>query len=91
MADGEQRHIDADMLHTVEEEDHPEQEQDVVIAGDHVLGPQIDIGQQVNAGDFADIAGVAGGHAMGLGCARRRQKDKQGQRRHEPLRPHSAV
>lgn len=65
MADGEQRHIDADMLHTVEEEDHPEQEQDVVIAGDHVLCPQVDIGQQVDAGDLGDVARVAGGDAMG--------------------------
>ena len=42
MPDGEQGHVDPDVLHPVEEEDHAEQEQDVVVARHHVLGAEID-------------------------------------------------
>ena len=80
MPDGEQRYIDADMLHPVEKEDHTEQEKDVVIAGDHVLGAQIDVGQQVPAGNFSDIACVACVDAMRLNGAGQGERSSK---RHE--------
>ena len=64
MADGEQRHIDADVLHPVEEEDHAEQEQQMVVAGDHMLGPEIDERPEQEARCLLDIALVALGDAM---------------------------
>ena len=49
VADREQRHIGTDVLQPIEEEDDPGQEQQMVVAGDHVLGPQIHIGDDVDA------------------------------------------
>ena len=59
MADGEQADIDADMLEPVEEEDHAEQEEEVVIPRHHVFGAQIEKGDQIDARDLLDIALVA--------------------------------
>ena len=53
-----------DVLQPVEEEDHAEQEQDVVVAGHHVLGAEIDERQQMDAGDLLDVALVALGDGV---------------------------
>ena len=63
VADREQRHIDADVLQPVEEEDHAEQEQQVVVAGHHVLGAEVDERDQ-RSPDLLDVALVARGDAM---------------------------
>ena len=57
------------MLEAVEEEHDPEQEQDVVVAGDHVLGTEIEEGNQVNTRNFLDIALIAFRDAMRHGIA----------------------
>jgi len=49
MAQREEAYVDADMRKPVQEEDHTEEKQDVVIAGQHVLGAEIDKRQQVDA------------------------------------------
>ncbi len=65
MPQREQAHIDGDVLHTVEKEDHTQQEQEMIVAGDHVLGPQIGEGNKVYSSDFLDVALVAVSHGMG--------------------------
>ena len=39
--DGEQGHVQGDVFHPVQEENHTEQEQDVVVSRRHVLGAQV--------------------------------------------------
>jgi hypothetical protein len=65
MADGEDADVDGDVLHLVEEEHDAEQEQDVVVARHHVLGAEIDEGDDVHPPDFLDIARVTRGDVMG--------------------------
>ena len=62
--DGKQAHIQANVLEPVEVEDHPKQEQDVVITGNHVLGTQVCVGNQVDARNLLDIALVTLGDSM---------------------------
>lgn len=50
VADGEQGHVNADVAHAVQKEHHAKQEQQMVVPGDHVLGPQVGEQQQVAAG-----------------------------------------
>ena len=69
MSDGEQADIGGDVLRPVEEEDHAEQEQDVVVARDHVLGPEIDEGDEANPGDLLNVALVALGDGVRKGRA----------------------
>ena len=64
VAEREEAHIEPDVLEPVEEEDDAKQEQDVVIAGHHVLGAQVDERQDVDPSDLLDIALVAFGHGM---------------------------
>src|SRR3546814_4207000 len=64
MADREQCHIKADVLHPVEEEDDAEEEEQMVVAGDHMLGPQIDERPEKDAAAFLDIALVTLGDSM---------------------------
>ena len=52
------------MLHLVEEENDTQQEQQVVISGDHVFGPQIDERNKVYPGNFLDVPLVALGDGM---------------------------
>lgn len=65
MADREKADIDADVLQPVEEKDHTEQEQQMIISGDHVLGTKINEGNQVYARYFLDLALVAFRDGMG--------------------------
>jgi len=55
MADGKATYMKPDILHPVEEEDDAEQNQQMITARDHVLGAEIDEGNQVNAGSFFAI------------------------------------
>ncbi|MNF04233.1 hypothetical protein D3C80_2037050 [compost metagenome] len=59
MAYGEKRDVEPYVFQAVEEEDHPEQKQQVVVARHHVLGAHVDEGQQHDAGAFLDEALVA--------------------------------
>ncbi len=80
MADGKQADIERNVLQPVEEEDHAEQEEQMVVACDHVLGAQIDEGDDVNPRDLLDIALVAFGHGMRgglMGKEQQRQAGKQ--------------
>ena len=67
MTDGEQRHIDDDVAHAVEKEDHAEDEQQMVVAGDHVLGAEIHEGEDVGALGGGDERGILAADAMGEG------------------------
>ena len=64
MADGKQADVHRDVLELVEKKDDPQQEQDVVVAGHHVLCAQVGEGQEVYARYFLDVALVALGHCM---------------------------
>jgi hypothetical protein len=55
MPQSKQTHVDRDVLHLVEEENDPQQEQQVVITGDHMLGPQIDERNEVYTGNFLNV------------------------------------
>lgn len=74
---GKQTDIDRYVLDLVQEEDHPEQEKQVVVTSDHVLGPQVDEGEQVHTGDFLDIALVAFGNTMCKNASAKKQKQTQ--------------
>lgn len=52
------------MLHPVEEEDHAEQEQNMVIPGRHVLGAEVREGDKVDTCDLLNITLVALGNSM---------------------------
>ena len=67
MTDGEQADVDADVLHLVKEEDDAKQEQQMVVAGDHMLGPQIHERDQLHAADLLDIALITFGDGVGKG------------------------
>ena len=71
----EQADIDADVAEPVEEENHAEQEQEVVIAGHHVLGAQVDERQQIGSRDFLDVALVPFRNAVGVGVSAECQKE----------------
>jgi len=59
-------HVQTNVLELVEEEDHPEQEKDMVIPGEHVLGAQIEERHKLHASDFLDIAFVALCNTVGM-------------------------
>ena len=73
--DGEERDVERDVLRAVEEEDHAGEEQEVVVAGHHVLGAEIDEGDQVDARDLLDVALVALCDPVGEGRPCREQDD----------------
>ena len=79
VAQREQADIGRDILHPVQEEDHAQQEQDVVVARHHVLRAQVDEGHDVHASDLEDVALVAFGDGMGEGrCGPCQQQDGDG-------------
>ena len=59
---------------------NPEQEQDVVVARHHVLGAEIDEGEQVHPCDLLDVALVAFGYGVGEGALDARQQEQEGER-----------
>lgn len=52
------------MLQAVEKEHHAEEEQQVIVAGHHVFGPEIHEGDKIYASDFLDVAFIADGDAV---------------------------
>jgi hypothetical protein len=62
----------------VEEEDHPGEEQKVVVARHHVLGAEVDEGDGAKARHLLHIARVAFGDVVGKGRARQQQGGQQG-------------
>ena len=54
VADGEEGHVHAHFAHSVQEENHAEQEQQMVVSRDHVLGPEIGKGNQQHATALLD-------------------------------------
>ncbi|KAG0757898.1 hypothetical protein G6F24_010176 [Rhizopus arrhizus] len=78
---GEQRDVKPYILESVEEKDHPEQEQQVVVTGDHMLGAHVDERQQHHPGAFLDKALVALGDSVGqrIGHAEKQQCREQQQ------------
>ncbi len=79
VADGEQRHVDADVAQPVQEEHDAQQEQDVVEPGHHVLGAEVRERHQPHAGGGFDVTLVALGDAMG-GDLRHEQEHEWHQR-----------
>src|SRR5829696_6185754 len=67
MADREEADVKPYVLRPVEEEDHSGEKQEVVVPRNHVLGAEIDEWDQVDAGDFLDIALVALGDGVSHG------------------------
>jgi hypothetical protein len=60
----EARHINRDITQAVEEEDHAEQKQQMIVAGDHVFRAQVQKWSDVRAGDGLKEVGVASGDAV---------------------------
>jgi len=69
MADGEDADVGSDVLRPVEKEDHPGEEQQVVIARHHVLGAEVDEGDGAKARHLLHVPCVAFGDVVGKGRA----------------------
>lgn len=83
MPQRKQAHVEADVLHPVQEEDDAEEEKDVVVPGHHVFGAEVDEGQQIHPGNFLDVALVAFGHRMGKGIDRAGKQENENERKEE--------
>ena len=77
MPDREQRHVDADITHPVQEEDHPEQKQEVVVSSHHVLGAEVRERDELQAGTVFQECLVAFTDAMRPSNARQKDGCKQ--------------
>ncbi|MNN39330.1 hypothetical protein D3C81_1533630 [compost metagenome] len=64
MPGGKQRYVEPDILHSVQEEDHPEQKQQVVVPRHHVLGAHVDERQEHHARAFLNKAFIPLGDGM---------------------------
>lgn len=65
VAERKQADIDRDVLHPVEEKHDPQKEQQMIITGDHVFGPEVHEGNEIYAGYFLDVSLVTLGNGMG--------------------------
>ena len=65
VADGEQGDVEAHVFQAVEKEDHPKEEQQVVVAGDHVLGAHVHKRYQHHPGAFLNETLVSLGDTVG--------------------------
>ena len=82
VTDGEQRHVGDDLAQPVEEEDDAEQEQQVVVARDHV---QVDTyGIKLHAGRALDEPAIVLGHAVCPGGNAEEQEERQRGRGEHP-------
>ena len=86
---GKQAHVQADVGEPVEEEDHTEEKQDVVVARHHVFGAQVHEGQDVDACDLLDVALVALRDRMGKHVAGGEQQHEAD--RHQPCSRQAAL
>ena len=97
MADGEEADVSGDLPTPVQEEDHPSEKEQMVIARDHVLGAKIDEGDGAKARHLLHIARVAFGDVVGKSCTGKDKSGKAGGKRQQdlpgqgrtPLRPES--
>ncbi len=64
VTDREQRDIGGHLLEPIQKEDHAEQEQQMVITGDHVLGAKVHERQQVQAAGILQERLILGRDAM---------------------------
>jgi hypothetical protein len=65
VACGEERHVEAHLAQSVQEKDHAEEKQQVVVARDHVLGAEVGEENQLPADVVAQELFVGASHAMG--------------------------
>src|SRR5215204_3335456 len=63
------RHVSGDLAESVEEEDHAEQEEQMVVTGDHVLGAQVHEWSELRAAHLLQIFLVTFSDAMRRGGA----------------------
>lgn len=82
MPDGKQTHVNTDVLQLIKKEDHPEQKQDVIVSRKHMLRPEINKRQQIDARNFLDVALIAFRNAM---SKRGRAKHNNAQKRREQM------
>ena len=77
MPQGEQGDVENKVARFVEEEDHAKQKQQVVVAGKHVLGAQIQKRPGRGAVQVLHIACILGGDVVtpGDGCGGHQQQD----------------
>ena len=59
MADGEKRDVHRDIAHPVEEKNHAQEEQQMVVAGDHMFGTKVREGNKLRPRRLLDEALVA--------------------------------
>ena len=84
VAEREQAHVEQDVLHAIEEEDDADQEEQVVVAGHHVLGAEVEERHDRRAVDTLHEHRVARRDAVGPGHRghepdeRRRRDDAKG-------------
>jgi hypothetical protein len=76
VADGEQGDIQGNIAQPVKEKYDAEKKQQMVIAGEHVLGAQVHEWNEMDAADFLDVAFVAFGDAMRQGASSTKQQER---------------
>jgi hypothetical protein len=64
MTHGEEADVNRDVLQPIKEEDHREEEQDMIVACHHMLGAKVNELEDVNPADLLDVALVAFGDGM---------------------------
>jgi hypothetical protein len=64
VADGEQRDVQGHVLQAIQKEDDAGEEQQVVVACDHVLGAEVHEREDVDTPAGCHVGSVAAGHAM---------------------------
>src|SRR5947207_9727788 len=68
VTDGEQRHIDDDVSHAIEKEDDAQDEEEVIVPGDHVFGTEIHEGKNISALGRSHERCIFAADAMGHGA-----------------------
>ena len=79
VSDGKQADIDTDILKAIEKENHPKQEQQVIVARYHMFGAQVDEGDKLKASVALNKSRVTFRYTVGQKLATRYQAnaDKQ--------------
>ena len=79
--DGEQADVENDVLQPIEKENHADQEREMIVAGHHVLGAEIDEGSNRSALIRLNKGGVSLRHIVRARGAREQQSSDD--HRHE--------
>ena len=77
--DGEQADVEQDVLEAVEEEDHADEEQQVIVARHHVLGAEIHEGKRIGSARGGDEGCIRAADGVG----KRRRRDQRESKRRE--------